>query len=70
MMTDMKRINADYIYCLLNGRRMTLTELSSYTHLDTQDVVLAIDLLRNEKELMEYSEDGKEYIELRCGYAV
>lgn len=70
MMTDMDRINADYIYCILNEQRMTLSELSSFSRLDTLALARAIECLRCENELMEYTEDGKEYIELKYGYRI
>ena len=70
MMTDTDRLNADYIYCLLNGRKMTLSELSSFSRLDTLALTHALKCLNDEDELLEYTEDGKLYIELRCGYHI
>ena len=83
-MANMDRINADYIYCLLNGRRMTLSELSSFSRLDTLALTKALSLLRLdtlaltkalsllrlENELAEYTEDGREYLELKNGYVI
>ncbi|MBQ4386656.1 MAG: hypothetical protein II822_03495 [Prevotella sp.] len=64
----MDRINADYIYCILNRGRMTLAELSSFTRLDTLALTKALDCLRMENELAEYTEDSRDYLELRLGY--
>ena len=66
----MDRINADYIYCLLNGRRMTLSELSSFSRLDTLALTKALSLLRLENELAEYTEDGRDYLEIKYGYVI
>lgn len=69
-MTHMDKINADYVYCILNQGRMTLAELSTFTCLDILALTRALDCLRLENELCEYAEDGKEYLELRCGYQI
>ena len=64
----MDHINADYIYCILNRGRMTLAELSSFTRLDTLAIPKALDCMRMENELTEYTENGRDYLELRLGY--
>ena len=64
------KVDADYIYCLLNGRRMTFHELASFARLDTLALTKALCCLREEQELCEYTEDGVEYLELRCGYQI
>lgn len=48
--------------------RMTLAELSSFTGLDTLALTKALDCLRMENELAEYTEYSRDYLELRLGY--
>ena len=58
------KVDADYIYCILNKGRPTLTELSSFTHMDVLALTKALVVLRIENELLVYQEDGKEYLDV------
>lgn len=64
------KVDADYIYCILNKGRMTLSELSSFTHLDVHTLNSAIAILRAERELFEYQENCEDYLELKIGYQI
>ncbi len=67
-MTIPVKANADYVYCLLNGQRMTFSQLSSLTHLGMTDLSNALNRLRSEHELYEYRENGMNFFELKYGF--
>ena len=60
--------NASYLTMLLNHRRLTYNQLSQLAELSDNELSSALGWLMRDDELFVFTEDGREYIELRQDY--